>query len=395
MSHVIQIFIAYARRDDALLDEFRMHLKPLERGRKIQIWYHCLNEPGAVWDYETKRRLYVSDIILFLISADAIASDFFYEKEVSEVLERHLMGEVRVALMILRPCAWEATSLAKLQAIPQNGKPVVFWSDREKAYADAARALLAMADFLEQHKREKAAESHRLRETADHRAAKGTEASSVHAATQQRQQNAGETQRRYADETERKELQAEYAYYIAEARRCKRRRDWPGVVNYAQAALALAPGDNAASKLVGEAEVRFRQSSSASPPYLRWASITAGALLAFLLVAKAAGSFHRVSREKDGASAYREDWRRAESENTLPAWTDFLAKHPNAKQSEAARQHIERLNAECEALINDALVALELDEKDDACQRLRAALRINPANSDIRRQMEDAGCSPD
>lgn len=123
--------------------------------------------------------------------------------------------------------------------------------------------------------------------------------------------------------------------------------------------------------------------------------MAAGALLAFLLVAKAAGGFHRVSREKDGASAYREDWRRAEAENTLPAWTDFLAKHPNGKHSEAARQHIEKLNAECEALINDALVALELDEKDDACQRLRAALRINPANSGIRRQMEDAGCSPD
>lgn len=184
MSHVVQIFIAYARRDAALLDEFRMHLKPLERGRKIQVWYHCLNEPGAVWDHETKRRLYVSDIILFLISADAIASDFFYEKEVAEVLERHLMGEVRVALMILRPCAWEATSLAKLQAIPQNGKPVVFWSDREKAYADAARALLAIADSLEQREREKAAESRRLRETADYGTSQGTEASSVHAAAQ-------------------------------------------------------------------------------------------------------------------------------------------------------------------------------------------------------------------
>jgi hypothetical protein len=141
MAQAVQIFIAYARKDSALLDEFRVHLRPLERADKLRIWYDGLIEPGAEWEADIKKNLHAADIILLLVSADAIASDYFYDKEVADALDRHRKGSARVVPMIVRPCAWTTTPLAGLQALPKDGKPVTSWSDRDEAFTYAAEAL--------------------------------------------------------------------------------------------------------------------------------------------------------------------------------------------------------------------------------------------------------------
>ena len=153
MSKPVQIFIAYSRKDSNLLDELRVHFVPLERGGKVKIWYDGKIEPGAVWEDAIKQHLHGSDIILLLVSADAIASDYFYDKEVADALKRHEKGEARVVPLILRPCAWRATPLAELQALPQNGKPVTTWSDRDEAYTDAVEQILGFLEVIEKKKR--------------------------------------------------------------------------------------------------------------------------------------------------------------------------------------------------------------------------------------------------
>ena len=144
-----QIFIAYARKDTAFLDELRVQLKPLERSNKVHIWYDGKIEPGQVWEAAIKENLHRADIILLLVSADAIASDYFYEKEMADALKRHHKGEARVVPFIIRPCAWRATPLAELQALPKNGKAVTLWDDRDHAYSDAVNALWKMVEKLD------------------------------------------------------------------------------------------------------------------------------------------------------------------------------------------------------------------------------------------------------
>lgn len=141
MREPIQIFIAYSRKDTPFLEELRTHLNPLERTQRVTIWYDGKIEPGSVWEDDIKAHLHDSDIILLLVSADAISSDYFYEKEVTDALERHHAGKARVIPLILRPCAWQATPLGRLQALPRDGQAVSTWADHDQAFADAISTL--------------------------------------------------------------------------------------------------------------------------------------------------------------------------------------------------------------------------------------------------------------
>jgi hypothetical protein len=427
MSYAVQIFIAYSRKDSSLLDEFRVHLKPLERAGKAQIWYDGLIEPGAVWEADIKKHLHASDIILLLVSADAIASDYFYDKEVADALERHHNGSARVVPMIMRPCDWYATPLEKLQAIPKNGRPVTSWPDRDEAYADAAKSLRAMIANIEQLKQELAADALRLQQAADverqHRAAEAqqrqqdearrreeeirqrreAEADAKRAEEERRRREAEAQQRRQdeeqrqKEEAERKALlarQAEYARHIAEARKCLRRRDWSHATAAAQAALALAPDDANALHLISEAEAGSRQPEPVRPPYLQWAAIAAGVLLAVFIIVKVAGGSGKESQKEATERAYREAWLKAEAENTLPAWNDFLTAYPNGDRYTDAQRQADALKTKLNELLNDAEVLLDIGDKAGACNHLRDALLIDPSDLDLQQQIKKAGCPP-
>ena len=159
MPQPLQLFIAYSRKDSAFLDELRVQLTPLERSGKAKIWYDGKIEPGVVWETAIRENLHSADIILLLVSADAIASDYFYDKELADALARHAAGTARVVPLIVRPCVWQETRLGELQALPKDGKAVTSWSDRDEAYADAVAALTRMVNNI---LAERAAEAERL-----------------------------------------------------------------------------------------------------------------------------------------------------------------------------------------------------------------------------------------
>lgn len=175
MSSTINIFIAYSRKDAEYSDELRTHFTPLERSRKVTIWFDGKIEPGALWETAIKKRLHSVDIILLLVSASAIASDYFCEEEMKDALERHRLGTTKVVPFILRPCTWQATPLAKLQVIPKDGKPVSTWNDRDEAYSDAINRLREMVNNMdfsrleESEAKQKAKEELRINEEAEAR----------------------------------------------------------------------------------------------------------------------------------------------------------------------------------------------------------------------------------
>jgi formylglycine-generating enzyme required for sulfatase activity len=177
MSAPLQIFIAYARKDASFLDELRTHFTPLERSGKVKIWYDGKIEPGAVWEQSIKENLHKADVILLLVSADAIASDYFYDKEMTDALARHNSGTARVVPLIVRPCAWQETPLGELQALPRDAMAVTEWANRDAAYANAVNSLTAIlnsirmeraaaAEQAERERNQTAEETRRQREAA-------------------------------------------------------------------------------------------------------------------------------------------------------------------------------------------------------------------------------------
>ncbi len=130
----INIFIAYSRKDENYLIELKKYVIPLERRKSINFWYDGEIKPGEVWEEEIKKQLHKADIVILLVSANSIASEYFYEKEVADALERHNNNETIVIPIILKNCAWNLTPLFDLQALPKNGKPISNWKDDSDAY---------------------------------------------------------------------------------------------------------------------------------------------------------------------------------------------------------------------------------------------------------------------
>lgn len=131
---MINIFIAYARKDREMLDELRKQFNPLEIAGKIKVWYDGEIMPGEKWDEKIQKELYAAEIVLLLVSPDSIASKYFYESEVQKAILHHEQGKTRVIPVILRPCLWQETPIGNLQALPKDGKPVILWSPIDSGY---------------------------------------------------------------------------------------------------------------------------------------------------------------------------------------------------------------------------------------------------------------------
>jgi formylglycine-generating enzyme required for sulfatase activity len=139
----IEIFFSYARKDELLRDELAKHLKPLRQEGIIRDWHDREIPPGAEWQNEIDRHLESAQIILLLISADFLASDYCYSFELKRALERHTSNEACVIPVILRSCVWQNTPFGKLQVLPTDGKPIQSksWFDPDEAFTDVVRGL--------------------------------------------------------------------------------------------------------------------------------------------------------------------------------------------------------------------------------------------------------------
>jgi hypothetical protein len=139
----LNIFISYSSRDSRYLDELRVHLKQLERVKPIRIWYDAEITPGQSWDNQILKELDKADIIIFLVSASFLASDYVYEVEMKKALEKAEKNEVRIIPIILTECLWQESPLAKFQVLPVDGKAV--YSSRRK---DSDEAWYQVVDKL-------------------------------------------------------------------------------------------------------------------------------------------------------------------------------------------------------------------------------------------------------
>ncbi len=140
-SEALRLFYSYSHKDDLLREQLETHLKLLQRQGLIQPWHDRRILPGDEWVKAIDDNLNRADIILLLVSADFIASDYCYEIEVKRAMERHEAGEARVIPIILRPVDWRGTPFNKLSWLPQNGEPVTQWRDRDAAWLNVETGI--------------------------------------------------------------------------------------------------------------------------------------------------------------------------------------------------------------------------------------------------------------
>jgi TIR domain len=147
----IEVFISYSHNDQRYRKRLEIQLALLKREGLISIWHDRDINAGTEWKKQIDEHLNNADIILLLVSPDFLASDYCYNNEMERAMERHSAGEALVIPVILRPCDWQKAPFGRLQALPEDGRPITTWSNRDLAFLDVAKGIRKAVKKLTMH----------------------------------------------------------------------------------------------------------------------------------------------------------------------------------------------------------------------------------------------------
>jgi hypothetical protein len=136
-----KVFFSYSHDDEQYRDQLEKHLAMLKREGLIESWHDRRIRAGSPLAQEIDRQLEQADVVLLLVSASFLASDYCYGIEMRRAMERHAASEATVIPVIARPCDWKSAPFGKLMAVPRDGKAIVTWANYDEAYTDVARRV--------------------------------------------------------------------------------------------------------------------------------------------------------------------------------------------------------------------------------------------------------------
>lgn len=145
---MLSVFLSYSHEDEQLRNQLEQQLTILKRQKIIDIWHDRRITAGENIDNTISANLEAAHIILLLASPAFLASSYCYDREMQRAMQRHTSGDAVVISVILRPCEWQETELAKLLVTPTDGKPITQWPDLDVAFLDVAKAIRAAAKKL-------------------------------------------------------------------------------------------------------------------------------------------------------------------------------------------------------------------------------------------------------
>ncbi len=143
LARPLKVMICYSHHNESQRKRIDTHLALLRRQGLIDIWCDRKITAGSKWESEIDKHLNGSDLILLLVSAEFLESDYCYGIEMERALERHRASEARVIPIVLRDCFWLDTKLSELQALPTDGFPVDSkkWKSTNAAYVNIAKGI--------------------------------------------------------------------------------------------------------------------------------------------------------------------------------------------------------------------------------------------------------------
>jgi TIR domain-containing protein/zinc ribbon protein len=140
----ITIFYSYSHKDEDLRNELEAHLAPLRRSGLIREWHDRKIVAGQDWDKQISS-YQSAELILFLISADFIKSNYILDIEVKRALERRSAGQAAVVPVILRPVLWQIIpEFGHLQALPEGARAVTDWPSPDLAFVSVCEGIVAV-----------------------------------------------------------------------------------------------------------------------------------------------------------------------------------------------------------------------------------------------------------
>jgi hypothetical protein len=139
------LFISYAHRDEAFLQELLAYLQPLVDATLIDVWHDRRMSAGDDIFPSIEIAQDRARIVLLLVSESFVGS-VECAREMWRALEQREKGRTVVVPVILRHCDWRAAPFAKLNALPTDGAPIDSAPDRERAYLEVVQGVRTLAE---------------------------------------------------------------------------------------------------------------------------------------------------------------------------------------------------------------------------------------------------------
>ncbi|HOY17971.1 MAG TPA: COR domain-containing protein [Haliscomenobacter sp.] len=150
----VKAFVSYSHKDLELLKELRTALSPLVRLQKLQLWDDRDIDAGEEWRKEIFQQMAESDIVICLVSADFVASDFCYQTEFGATLAAHQKGEKTIIPVRLRKTDWQDLPLSEIQGVPGEWINSLAKNKRDDAWTKVSERLRPALAKAKQRKQE-------------------------------------------------------------------------------------------------------------------------------------------------------------------------------------------------------------------------------------------------
>ena len=120
-----KIFISYAREDEQWKNQLVRHLNVLRMNTYFKTWNDRDIEYGSDWRTEIENELSEASIVIMMISADYLISEFIINYEIPIILERRKKNELRAIPVILKPCPWSRVEWLNSIQVFGDGAPLI------------------------------------------------------------------------------------------------------------------------------------------------------------------------------------------------------------------------------------------------------------------------------
>jgi len=106
----------------------------------VEYWSDTALRPGEDYDHKIREKLGKADLVVPLITAQYLASDWCME-ELDIAMTSRKDGRCVVAPIIVEPSRYERTVVNELNVLPGNARPVTEWGKSARAWTDVVTKL--------------------------------------------------------------------------------------------------------------------------------------------------------------------------------------------------------------------------------------------------------------
>jgi len=153
----ISVFISYVDEDKYYSDEISKYLRELVKDNTI---FSLITDIPNSENYIVEDNFNRIDIVIFLLSAYYLASNYTWERRIKPILDLNEKGITTIIPVIVRQCDWFGSPLGHIQIFPKNGTSLSDYSesslDRQLGlFTEKVRRIAENIERNETHKKQK------------------------------------------------------------------------------------------------------------------------------------------------------------------------------------------------------------------------------------------------